>query len=168
MKEKKLHHFEIAQGLSEANIAQLIDYSQNDPRIKQFTRDSERFKDKEAVETFLQNARVYALTDNEKLNGIIWFSPKPLPQKEYTKSLDKDAYDITFAIRLYEGAEGKGLSLPFMKEVFTHYQQETGSQTIWLEVKENNEKAVHLYQKFGFEQISNPDPDGRIVMVTPF
>lgn len=164
MKEKKLHHFEITQGLSEAHIAELVSYSQNDPRIKQFTRDSERFKNTVSVKSFLKHAHVYTLTDNERLNGIIWFSPKQLPEKEYTKNFDRNAYDTTFAIRLYKGAEGKGLSFPFMKEAFAHYRK-VGTSSVWLEVKEDNEKAIHLYQKFGFEQVSQPDAHGRIVMI---
>lgn len=167
MKENTLGHFSVTRGLSEKSIQELVAYSQEDPDIRQFTRDTERFRDEAAVREFLQpETQIYALTDNERLNGIIWFAPKPLPEKEYTKVFDKDAYDTTFAIRLYGEAKGKRLSLPFMKEAFAQLNQDE-EHDVWLETIANNSRAVNLYKKFGFDQVSQPDQQNRIVMIYP-
>jgi RimJ/RimL family protein N-acetyltransferase len=161
----KLQPFKIVQSLTDTHINQLVRYSREDQDVLQFTRDAKRFEDSESTKTFIERAHVWALIDNDQLCGIIWFDSKPIPEINYTKHFDKESYDTTFAIRLYGNAKGKALSFPFMEEVFTLFYQEHGQKGLWLQTRAENTRAIHLYQKFGFRQISEPDNENRIVMV---
>ena len=166
MIKNKLNHFKITNSLSDEHINQLVVYSKEDPDVLQFTRDAKRFVTHEATKQFTDEADMYALLDNDMVVGIIWFSSKPLPNKQFTKIFDQNKYDTTFAIRLYGEAKGKGLSLPFMKEAFTRFAEEKEkSMGIWLQTRAENVRAIHLYEKFGFKQISDSDTEGCIIMI---
>jgi ribosomal protein S18 acetylase RimI-like enzyme len=166
MEQNKLQHFTIVRSLSDDQINQLITYTHEDPDVLACTRDAQRFTDFETTKEFLKKVDFYALLDGETLCGIIWFHNKLLPDKQYKKTVDKELFTITFGIRLYGNAKGKGLARPFMTEVFAQYKQEKGKEMgIWLETRADNSRAMYVYEKFGFTQVSDPDSDGRIIMI---
>ena len=162
----------VNKGISEKQIEELIGFSNKDPLILSTTQDSERFKDKKSFETWLQKKRtIYVLTEKGgKLLGVIWFGLKTLPKDyNYITSLDVNHYGITFAIRLYQDARGKGLSEPFINETFKKYKltrefRETSAKGMWLETKIDNLPAIKAYEKFGFGLVSAPNENGRIIM----
>lgn len=88
------------------------------------------------------------------LAGLIWYDVRPRP--------DIGA-DYTFAIRMYEEAVGKKLSLVFMNAAHTDFSAEKGNPAVWLETDETNHIAVHLYNKFGYQLVDNSN--GRLTMV---
>ncbi len=95
----------------------------------------------------------YPLSRNGALMGIIWFALSDRPEIGAKR---------TFAIRLYESAVGKGLALPFMRVAHDDYLAKTGGAAIWLETDVDNIPAVRLYDKFGYQKIS--ENDGRVTM----
>jgi len=163
----------VCQGLTLRQINELIKFSNTDPLILSTTHDKERFKDKQAFDAWHQKERkIYTLIDtNKKLCGIVWFGIKNMPKNiHYSSSLETDHYTITFAIRLYENARGKGLSKYFIDHAWELYRKtdeyyKNSNKGIWLETNINNFAAVSAYKKVGFKLVSKPDLSGQVLMV---
>jgi ribosomal protein S18 acetylase RimI-like enzyme len=166
MAENTLNRFQIVHELTDEHIRQLVAYTKEDTDIRTFTRDDSRFANEEMVKQFTEHAALYILTNGKNLCGIIWFSPKALPDKLYIKDFEKALYTTTFAIRLYGEAKGKGLAFPFMEEAFLRFQaKDTDKQHMWLQTRAENNHAIYLYKKFGFQQVSQADDENRIIMI---
>jgi hypothetical protein len=174
--------FKIVEGLEEEHIDQLIMYSNTDPKVMANTSDPRRFKDRAAFDKWLKKDGVvkrfpYSLVDDEgKLVGIVWFGEGdfPLRQDELKPdyvNLETEYYGITFALRTYPGARGRHLAKEFMSKALSAYLKseaykkasDKGKGGIWLETSVGNEGAVATYKSY--EQVSDPDEKGRIVMV---
>lgn len=167
MSRNLINNFDIKEGISKKQISDLISYSNKDTLIQYTTSDNTRFKDRIAFNRWLEKGRdVYVMSDKkEKLFGIIWFGKKPIPKDaNFTKVFNKDLYSVTFAIRIYENARGKGLSIPFMKAAF---RKHNNPKYVWLKTDEKNQIAIRVYEKFGFEKVSTADENGRIIMILP-
>ena len=150
-----MNNFIFKHGLTKSQIDELIHYSNTDKQVLSFTSDKTRFANREAFDNwFRTNPVIYTLSDKDgKLCGLIWFQEISLK--------DHPEFDITFAIRLYGQARGKGLSLDFMKKAFKDFKP----QNVWLQCSADNLPAVTLYKKFGFELVSEPDKNGKIIML---
>lgn len=165
----------VCEGLTKKQALELIKYTNTDPLILENTQDNERFKDFKTYEAWLKkNRNIYTLVDKkEKLNGIIWFGKKQMPKgNNYSQSIDTNHYSITFAIRLYEHARGKGLSKKFIKtawEIFINSEEylNNPAKGLWLETNINNFAAVKAYKNVGFILVSKPDAKGQVVMIQP-
>ncbi|MDD4938502.1 MAG: GNAT family N-acetyltransferase [Candidatus Shapirobacteria bacterium] len=156
------HNFFIQQGILDCQIDQLIDFSNTDPEVIKNTSDPIRFKDLNSFNNWLEKGKIiYTLTDkNHNLLGIIWFSHKNPPIKTNA--------NFTFAIRVYPPARGEGLSLDFTTSAFTDLLKSKESSKIvgfWLEVSNSNQAAIKTYEKFGFQKISKPDNNHKIIMI---
>lgn len=158
--------FLVNQGITEKQINELIQFANTDPQVRKFTSDSKRFRDREAFDKWSSQGRtIYTLvSDQGNLCGILWFGKKDLPTREFTQELDPKDYTVTFGIRTYGDARGKGLAKPFMRDVFNHFSPKEG---IWLETSGDNIAGVRAYTNFGFRKITNPNVDGKILMILP-
>jgi ribosomal protein S18 acetylase RimI-like enzyme len=174
--------FKVHNNIKKEHLESLIKYTQNlrDFKISQNTSDWKdgkgRFASKTNLSQWLKKGRtIYSLLDKAgNLAGIIWFGSEILPTEnnKLTSSIDPTSYGITFAIRLYGNARGKGLAVPYIQvalELFkaTKAYKESHHRGIWLETSSGNNSAVATYQKFGCYQISAPLPNGRILMAFP-
>jgi ribosomal protein S18 acetylase RimI-like enzyme len=149
--------FTFCKGISMDQINQLVNLSNDvtDLSVSKFTSDNIRFSDKKSFDKWFQKGRtIYTVTDGENLVGIIWFGKKKIPLTSYS-------HNITFAIRIYPKARGKGLSSKFMDYALKSYKP---SKT-WLECSADNISAVKLYSKFGFKKITSPDSKNKIIMI---
>lgn len=150
-----LGEYKIKKGITEEQITELINYSNSDLDVQKNTLDADRFKDRKNFDEWIKKGKdIYTLVDkDDNLMGIIWFH----------QALNQEApgYETTFAIRMYEGARGKGLSKPFMEKVFSDF----GAEKIWLSTLVDNIPGRKLYEHFGFKQITQPDQDNRIIMI---
>jgi RimJ/RimL family protein N-acetyltransferase len=156
----------IKNGITQKQIAQLLNFSQNDPVIAKFTTDKTRFASKVTFESWRKTKGhiIYTLEGEKKeLEGIMWLSFETSPQLS-------PQYGISFGIRIYEPYRGKGLSFNFMKTCFDKFHktksyQKTANNKIWISTSKDNLAAIALYKKSGFRQIFHPDKEGKILMV---
>ncbi len=161
----------IKEGITKKQIQQLINYTNTDEIIQETTKDLERFRSIEHFTSWQKKDRtVFVLTDvKDNLLGILWYGRKNLPNKKYLLPINKDSYGVTFAVRIYKPARGKGLSKHFMDKAFDKYKNlleytQNPNKGIWLETTKNNLAAIRAYERFGFKVVSNPDTDNRIIM----
>lgn len=151
-KELAKKGYEIRREWNDRLIDDLVEKSQEEA-IKTYTPDDAavRFKDKEpADEWYAKRKRlVYAMYKGDDLAGVIWYGENPQ---------EGLGARYTFAIRLYESASGQGLSHQFMQDAQRDFTAETGETDVWLKVDKSNERAIHLYIKFGYE-IANEQGD---------
>ncbi len=162
----------IKKGLTDSQIDQLIEYSTTDPDLKKFTSDPVRFKDRAGFDEFSKHILAYyVLTDeDENLLGVIWFddlSMYVIPENNVSQGSSLDSgpqtvrndmgdYGISFAIRLYGQARGKGLAVPFSEKAFEDFKTSEEylnhpHQKFWLAVSPENQAAVAVYKKLGFK-----------------
>lgn len=149
------------RGITQNQVDELINYSNNDNEVKKNTNDAKRFADRKSYNNWLKIPReIYTLTNlKDELLGIVWFRTQEL----------KENYGITFAIRLYGEARGKGLSEDFLKQAFKEFKnsplyKKNSSKKFWLETRRDNIPAIKLYEKFNFKK-TNMELNGRIVMI---
>jgi hypothetical protein len=148
-----------AQDLPEIYLDQLIAKSRQ-PHVMEFESHEDaggRFKNREAFEAWSENKRriFYLLLDGKEVAGVIWFGER------HNEHID-ESYRLTFAIRLYEGYVGKGLSKPFMRVAHVGMEKYFPGKNIWLDFNGDNIAAQKAYESFGYEYIA--EKDGRIIM----
>jgi hypothetical protein len=150
--------------LGETHRQQLLDFSRIDPLILRNTSDTERFASAEKLTAWLAGERLLLVLcpadQPDVLAGLIWFS-----REMYPLSLEEKAQmpQWTFAIRLYESARGKRLSLPFMAAAFAAFEQEHPHQSVWLSTRKDNAVSQKIYTQFGFRK--QAQQDGRVFYV---
>lgn len=163
----ELNEYKINKGLTDNQINQLISYSISDPELK-YTSDAKRFKDRDGYEEFSTHILAYyALVDDaDNLLGIIWFDDTDL----YLNQQNPSEFGISFAIRLYGEARGKGLAMPFSKKVMEDFKQSEAYKNhphskFWLSVSPENQAAVNLYRKLGFKDLEIEKTHNKLLMV---
>lgn len=99
----------VSQGITEAQVEQLIRFSNTDIEIRKFTSDSTRFLNREKFNKWRTGGKsIYTLSnDTGELFGIVWFGEGAMPTKEFTETIDPKEWGITFAIRMYGDAREK-------------------------------------------------------------
>ena len=147
--------------------SQLIEKSLQDNILKYTPKDSkERFGNLEMLKNWKSKGReVHWLIGPDKdLAGIIWYG-----KSEFPLDLDlKETPEETFAIRIYDGYTGKGLSRPFMTQslrLLVEQRRAKGQDLhpIWLQTDIDNLAALSSYTKFGYEEVYRDDK--RVTMV---
>ncbi len=161
-----MEDYKIKKGITDKQISQLINYAATDEGLK-YTSDPKRFKNRESFDEFSKEIlSYYTLVDDEdNLLGIIWFHDLDL----YLNRESPSEYGISFAIRLYGKARGKGLALPFTEEVMADFKDSEEYKKhphpkFWLSVSPENEPAVALYRKLGFEDLEISKEYNKLLM----
>jgi ribosomal protein S18 acetylase RimI-like enzyme len=159
-------NLKINEGITPSQIEELIIYSTSDELIRKTTTDTKRFKNLTTTKKWLlKNRKIYTLVNNEnRLMGIIWFGKKEMPN-------ENNKYNMTFSIRLYASARGKGLAKIFIKEAIEKYKttieyKENSEKRFWLITNSDNLAAIKTYKYFGFKEIPYRKEKNRIIMVT--
>jgi len=166
--------FMISRELSPRLIHQLIEKSKQ-PHIKHtcLGDSEERFVTPKSYEAWRKSGngrRIYPLTDETgDLAGLIWYRPQPFTGTDILNPLTDPNH--TFAIRMYEGTQGRKLAQPFMVETMHDYIDSLVASGeivtfngIHLETDADNPRSIPLYEKVGFEEVSR-DEKGRVTMV---
>jgi RimJ/RimL family protein N-acetyltransferase len=166
-------------------VTQLIEKSKQ-PHIADplnCPRDSaERFVSHESFEKWRQKnggRTTYFLADETgDLAGLVWFGAEAAPDAVRTGSPNDPA--CTFAIRMYEGYDGKGSAQEFIESSLQDFvgqlpadQVDVIASGIHLETNVANLGAQHLYEKVGWQEVHRADSSDiepakqRVVMVLP-
>ena len=164
----------VKKGITARQTKQLIKYSNSDPEIIRNTSDNLRFRNLKSFNLWRgrKKRKTFTLTSKKgDLLGIIWFGMKPLPKARYSYTGKIPRKGLTFSIRIYSPARGRGLSYMFYKEAYKHFKtddryKKDKSRLFWIEASKNNKSALSLYKKIGFVQASEPSKEGKIVMVS--
>ena len=151
----------VMSGWNEWVMNGLVSRSREPEMQKWVPRDfSERFADFESAKKWGNRDEhiVYSLVIDEELAGIVWFTRYDEPKYENA--------DFTFAIRMYEKSRGKGLSSLFAGTAIADLEKSHGyTGKIWLETDTDNEIALKLYSRLGFERVS--EHGKRVVLIRP-
>ncbi len=159
----------IAVGSDENLENQLIKKSLQENVVKFTPNDySKRFGNLEMFKSWQAKGRklFWLIGPNNDLAGIIWYGKSDLP---YNLKLEETP-DETFAIRIYDGYTGKGLSNPFMRQtlrLFVEEKLKLGQKlpVIWLETDFDNIPAIKSYTKFGYKEVHRDEK--RVTMILP-
>lgn len=159
-----------ADELPDEYVEQLVQKSRQ-AHIQEFEghEDTEgRFKDVASFREWAEGKQriMYLLVDESgdvsDVGGVIWFGERANPLAP--------GYDVTFAIRLYDGDEekgwarylGRGLAVPFMQAAHADARKHFPGTKVWLDYVDGNQAAEKTYAKFGYEKIASEA--GRTVM----
>ncbi len=166
--------FSVNMGITDEQKLQLIELTSSDSEVAANTSDPVRFANRESLEKWLGKEGdriIYTLTNQvDRLCGIVWFSKKTIPDKNKILDYESADYEITFAIRTYRGARGKGVASEFFNTAINDFMnsdwyKKSPQKGIWLETNNNYLPAVKLYEKTGWIHASQPDEKGRILMI---
>lgn len=155
--------YEVKIGMTKDVAASIHDMSQ-EPSIREYCpKDlTERFSDDEAVGQWLKKGRAtfVLVADDGTVVGYGWVGLG-------TSSHVPDG-KTTFAIRLGEASQGKGLATDYARLMIAGAAILYGASNVWLETWESNGGAVHIYHKLGavdVAQVSSkrPRPNGQAV-----
>lgn len=151
---------DIYQGIDDEFIRQLLQVTSTDLAISKHTPDDlERYPALEVAKEHLASRYPYILVNqaNSELAGIVWFN-----KRDWT--IEEESPSHTFAIRIYEGYRGKGLSEEFAKITTEHFMESNSDVSgLWLTTDVNNLPAIRLYVHNGWWKHS--ETDGRITMI---
>ena len=147
----RFHHYTLSSHITPAMIKQLIAYTKSDVAVQAYTEDTTRFRSLVSFATWKKKGRtIYALLEKEnRLVGVFWIgeSAPPAALAKYPASREPM---LTFAVRLYAEARGKGLAAEFVLICLQTYFADHPLRAIWLKTKKNNVPAIHTYEKLGF------------------
>ena len=146
---------------TDKQIKQLINYSNTDPLVKEFTSDKKRFKNLSAFEAWLgKNPSYFVFSDKgENLIALVWFSHKKMPISGFAE------FNWSLALRVYGEARGKGLAKEFLNLALTIFKNQSPDRKIWLSTSFDNLAAIKTYQKLGLKKVSEPNEKAKILMV---
>jgi hypothetical protein len=159
----------IGTELTHAQANDILIQTGYDRAIRNFTTDFSRFRTDQDVTAWRRQVLAHYVLSGAKykdLQGLIWFSPQPMPDREYSINFNPEDYGINFSIRLYSQMRGRRFATRFMREVFPHFQasqsyQQSEHQGIWLQVKPDNVRAIQAFNSFGFTTIAGADEQNR-------
>src|SRR3989344_3516795 len=119
--------------------------------FKNNTNDANRFASTVKFDEWLQIPReIFTLTNSsENLLGLIWFRNQAIPDRKFINDFNKENFGVTFAIRIYGKARGKGYSEKFLNWAFGEYKKtnqylNNPSKGVWLETREDNLRQISL------------------------
>jgi ribosomal protein S18 acetylase RimI-like enzyme len=151
LKHMRAKGYEVHVGLTEMFANEIIKMAQ-EPAIKEYCPNDHgsRFADMESVQKWLQKGRAIFLLirrDNEDLSlvGYGWAG---------NSTSDKvPGGQVTFAIRIGEAGQGRGLATSYARLIVVASASLFGARDFWLETWASNAAAVHIYHKIGFEDV---------------
>ncbi len=169
---KKLNQpLTVKKGITDSQINQLIEYAHSDPAIE-LTNDPKRFASRADFDAWRKETAVFytLVDDKDNLMGIIWFEPVTLKYEGKIERKNPEHYGITFAIRLYQEARGKGLSEPFTKVALEDFKKtreylDNPNNGIWLGTFPENIPAKKSYLRSGFKEVFVRADGKRLIMI---
>lgn len=145
------------EGLADALIARTLD--PGDARLREMTRDLERFSSRGQLDQWRPGRDLLCLEDEEgSLQGVLWVADKPLPERDdwrEPRRVREIAPRVTCAIRTYGAARGRGLlTRAFAETALAELLRSRGALAVWYQTKAANHGARALGRQLGFFEAS--------------
>lgn len=135
--------------LKEDDAKCMLDWM-HDPKVNQFFRFDANSMTEEKAKDFIKQSNCdieqkkaynFAITDgDDEYLGTISL-----------KDIDWEARVAEYAISMRTKAQGKGLATKATKEIIRYAFEDLGLNRVFLNVLSDNQKAIHLYEKCGFQ-----------------
>ena len=145
--------YQVQIGLTPQILQSIIAMAQ-EPAIKEFCPNDfgKRFANAEAAELWVTKGRaVFALLATDA-NGGLRLAGYGWVGRENSEAVPSGR--STFALRISQADQGKGLAAPFAWSIIAGGTLLYGLKDFWLETWGSNGGAVHNYEKIGFEAIN--------------
>jgi ribosomal protein S18 acetylase RimI-like enzyme len=141
--------YEIHSGLT-TSYADDISKMCLQPSIKEYCPNDSgrRFTDQEATENWLSKGRAAFLLLKKEANHELSLSGYGWAGLE--KSTHVMSGETTFALRVGEADQGKGLATPYCRLILAGAAAIYEAKNMWLETWSSDSAAVHIYHKLGF------------------
>lgn len=141
-----------------------------DPRdesLRAMTRDLSRFSTAGQLAEWLPGHDIVCLQDPAgSLLGVVWVVRKALPERsDYfdPELIRTHGPGLTWAIRTYRPARGRGLSTVFAEIALERLLDKRGEErSLWYQTKAENTKARNLAKRVGFTEVSG-EVDGTVI-----
>lgn len=135
--------------IQEKDVSGMLDWM-HDPKVNRFFRFDGASMTEEKAKSFINQALSdaekkiaynFAITDeNDEYLGTISL-----------KNIDWEAGVAEYAISMRSNAQGKGIATKATNEILRYAFEELGLNRVFLNVLYDNEKAIRLYEKCGFQ-----------------
>lgn len=147
--EQKGYYVQV--GLTQANVTALQALSLQ-PSIREYCPNdcTKRFRDELTASDWLSKGRAAILLIHSETGEVAGYGWVGDGTSEHVPGGTE-----TFAIRLSEAHQGRGLATPYNQVIIDVARQLYGSQHMWGEAWQSNAAAVHVYQKIGFHIIGS-------------
>jgi len=160
--------YSFSRGIIWPEVQDLLLYSHTDGAVGKFTSDPRRFSGQLDYLNWLEKGkRVYTLSREGRLLGVLWFGADIIPKASYIANLDRRSkYFTTLAVRVYGEARGSGVAYPFMTMSIGDFQSGLVNPVgLWLSVRDDNMAAIKLYEKVGFVKIAEDNKRRKLLMI---
>jgi hypothetical protein len=166
-------YFGVERGYTDELVARLVEKSRQERIVQHCPRDSaERFASPQAFEkwrTKEHGRSPYFLTDNEgDLAGIAWFGCSQLDEEV----VPDFPPNHKFAVRIYDGYDGRGLAKGFIRAATEDYLQQLAGESrsddfngFHLQADAGNLGARRLYESIGYVGVDANEDSERITMI---
>lgn len=143
----------VVEGLTFELAEQLV-VASREPHVVEYCPGdtARRFTDIDTIKKWQENGKltlplVRGLGVNTlKLSGFAWMGQG--------KNTAIDNANVTFAFRIYQEALGQANALPYLKVVLQAHYLRYGRHDVWLEAWSDNKSALRMYDRVGFEKVS--------------
>lgn len=134
--------------LKEADADGMLEWM-HDPEIQKFFRTSMETKTREEVMDFIHNANTVPVEGNS-IHFAIADEDDSYLGTVSLKDFDFSSRSAEYAISLRKCAQGRGIAYQATREILKMAFETFHLQRIFLNVLEDNLRAIHLYEKLGF------------------
>ncbi len=130
----------------------------HDPTVVEYLNRNFAAMTIEDCEAFIEGAAVGAVSDRKTMEGNLHLAIED-ENGEYLgtvslKGIDRLTSSAEFGITVRAAAMGRGISFKAMNEILRIGHEEMGLRIIYWCVSVRNKRAIHFYDKNGYERVS--------------
>lgn len=164
----------VYMGLDEGDANQIKKYSLDleDKALQEGTTDYQRFGIADYAERYQAKPRTSFILVSDKTAEIaayIWFGPQKLPELTIADGMEDvvahEAQWYTSSYRTYGSYRGARIMTTFSKYIIDLYRDIYPDNPMWLAVQKDNQPAIKLYEKIGFEVAAEDTKEEEFIMI---
>lgn len=135
--------------LKEEDAIGMLDWM-HDPKVNQFFRFDANSMTEEKAKAFIEQSNSDA-EEKKTYNFAVTDGDDEYLGTISLKEVDWEAGTAEYAISMRTKAQGRGLATKATNEILRYAFEDLGLNRVFLNVLSDNEKAIHLYEKCGFQ-----------------